>query len=101
MYFDPVSRRYYRYLVTDTNVAQDSNLPFDPNSTFQEIRRQYAQPKVETIGLTPAWNLSDQKWASIQKWSQNVSDMEPDKPNRNLENRVKNKSKNKNLKKQN
>lgn len=80
VYFDPNSKRYYRYLVTDNNVASNSDLPPDPNSKFQEIRRKFAQPKVETIGLTPAWNLSDQKWDSIRKWSQNVSNMQPDAP---------------------
>lgn len=68
-----------RYVQTNTQTANDVDPePYDPNSKFQHIRRELGGPQWETIGLTPAWNLTDQKWQKIKNWSQGVADANAD-----------------------
>lgn len=64
-----------RNIQRNTQTANDVDTErYNANSKFQEIRQKFGEPQVETLGMTPAWYLTDQKWIKIKQWSQNVAD---------------------------
>lgn len=71
--YTPYNPNWY-YVQKPKNSPEPLDIDDEPNSKFQQIRKTFDKNTLETVGYSsPASYITDQKWATIRKWSEDVA----------------------------